>query len=1047
MTTMRWITLPLLLLGSVGIAAAQIPKLLDAPVAGTQGFEFTSVFPDNPTPVLRPDGIGLLMINGPELTYGFPGENLVPHWHRRFTGNIQAGFSGSPSGTILAYNAALGQVVEIAESNGAVLRLVGTYELGRTLHVGAGFFGLSIVNDQGSTIVRIYNTTTGAFFHEWKDEVNELLTGNRGFVGGGADQYFYSRRQRIKLDTKAVTTFNPGSTNAMFAGWDLNGYVAQAIYNRNADGSNGAFVRFRVLRPDGTTVDLPVPAAGTTQSFAGFQKNTPIHHIGLLVQTTSPSGVLGSSIVRYRTSDGVLASTFVYGGGTATQFPAEHVPFGSRGAYFSGRIVTRARSGLALFEPSSSPVPVPGTRVGEFSGSVQKVLPTLSGAFYSSVWTMGGQKREDISFLRRQDQKAAYYAGDPGTFTTSAIPSALDASPSYNVAAVSSFGRTGTSPATYMFTTANRTALATLAQGLNSIAFVNDTDFWGQWSDNSKIQLFRRTGSAVGVLSTVNDFGTLPLTASTTKVAVTTFTASRKDIKVYDAAGVAQTIALTTQPLRVRFGTDGVLNVVSLGAAANQIKVDRWNVTPATPASLTSITAPFATTDATALRAAINDNGRVLAVYGPSSGAATHFAQNRSTLRLYRLSDLTPIETYTDFAPNALSALEMSNGAVLHTVTGVNAPSYTVPPFVDKMSVPSTIIGGGDTVNLTVFLPFRPLEATTVALAQSGGITMASSVVIPANGISATIPISVDQTLVPSTKTITATVNGVSTVLTLSIVPPRPSSVVIAPSSVTGGAGATGTVNIIGVAPAGGLTVNLSSNNASGQSAASVVVPAGTKTVNFPITTTPNVNDVTAKFTATANGGSAIGNLNILYARVSTFTTDASTVQGGNKVKATVTLTGPAPTGGQTVTVTSSNATAIASTTIVVPAGATTASKLLDTNKVYPDQTANLTGTYKASSVATSVLVKAARAITVVVSPNRVQAGDSVTAFILLDSAAAASYPLTLTINGVTTTVPVATGAVFVSFTFTAPAVAPGVYHVTVGNALGTVMTPLEIIP
>lgn len=68
--------------------------------------------------------------------------------------------------------------------------------------------------------------------------------------------------------------------------------------------------------------------------------------------------------------------------------------------------------------------------------------------------------------------------------------------------------------------------------------------------------------------------------------------------------------------------------------------------------------------------------------------------------------------------------------------------------------------------------------------------------------------------------------------------PPALAGIGASPNPVTGGAPSTGTVSLTAAAPAGGLTVSLSSSNAAVASVpASVTVPAGTTTVNFAIAT------------------------------------------------------------------------------------------------------------------------------------------------------------------------------------------------------------------
>ncbi len=76
----------------------------------------------------------------------------------------------------------------------------------------------------------------------------------------------------------------------------------------------------------------------------------------------------------------------------------------------------------------------------------------------------------------------------------------------------------------------------------------------------------------------------------------------------------------------------------------------------------------------------------------------------------------------------------------------------------------------------------------------------------------------------------------------------------LSPASVTGGATATGTIALSGPAPANGLTISLTSDNAAATVPASVPVAASASGTTFPITTTEVTASTTANITATYNG-------------------------------------------------------------------------------------------------------------------------------------------------------------------------------------------------
>lgn len=76
----------------------------------------------------------------------------------------------------------------------------------------------------------------------------------------------------------------------------------------------------------------------------------------------------------------------------------------------------------------------------------------------------------------------------------------------------------------------------------------------------------------------------------------------------------------------------------------------------------------------------------------------------------------------------------------------------------------------------------------------------------------------------------------------------------ISPNSVRGGVGSTGTITLTNPAPAGGLPFTMSSNNAAAIVPGTVTVPAGTSTVNYPITTNSVVSNQVCTITAARDG-------------------------------------------------------------------------------------------------------------------------------------------------------------------------------------------------
>ncbi len=106
-------------------------------------------------------------------------------------------------------------------------------------------------------------------------------------------------------------------------------------------------------------------------------------------------------------------------------------------------------------------------------------------------------------------------------------------------------------------------------------------------------------------------------------------------------------------------------------------------------------------------------------------------------------------------------------------------------------------------------------------------------------------------------------------------VTPAADALSVSPSAVVGGNNAQGTVTLANAAPAGGLSVPLSSSNpAAAQIPASVQVPAGATSASFPVSTSTVTARTTVTLSATINGTARTATLDV--------TPKSSAVPSGN---------------------------------------------------------------------------------------------------------------------------------------------------------------------
>ena len=214
------------------------------------------------------------------------------------------------------------------------------------------------------------------------------------------------------------------------------------------------------------------------------------------------------------------------------------------------------------------------------------------------------------------------------------------------------------------------------------------------------------------------------------------------------------------------------------------------------------------------------------------------------------------------------------------------------------------------------------------------------------------------------------------------------SSVTVSPSAVAGGVSSTGTATLSGPAPLGGAVVSLSSDNTSAATVpASVTVAAGAASATFTIATVPVSSATIARISGLFGGVTRSTNLTVNPPSLSSLSLNPSTVQGGNSSTGTVTLSGPAPTGGAVVTLSNSNTTAATvPASVTVAAGATGATFAVTTSPVSGSTAVTITATYKGVN-RTSVLTVTPPPPTVnalAVSPSSVVGGTSSTGTVTL---------------------------------------------------------------
>ena len=318
---------------------------------------------------------------------------------------------------------------------------------------------------------------------------------------------------------------------------------------------------------------------------------------------------------------------------------------------------------------------------------------------------------------------------------------------------------------------------------------------------------------------------------------------------------------------------------------------------------------------------------------------------------------------------------------------------------------PSTV-----TVNPTSVLGGSPVDGrvTLNGTAGAGGykVNLTSSntnVVVPANVTvpdgqsSATFAITTKSVSTDTVVTITAgtTPSTVSAKLTLTRI--RINTIALSPSSVGGGASSQATVTLNGPAPAGGAAVVLQSNKSFATVPATVNVAGGQTSAIFTVSTVPVASDSIATVTAVYGGASSSADLAVGKVSLYNLTLSQGTAMGGTTRTATVTLTGPAPSGGLQVLLSSDNAAATLPGSVTVTANQVKASVTVTTIPVVETTVVTLTAR-AGTTEKTALLEVQPPTASIKVSPSTITGGNVSTGTVTLNGKAPASG-LTLAVS------------------------------------------------
>lgn len=239
-----------------------------------------------------------------------------------------------------------------------------------------------------------------------------------------------------------------------------------------------------------------------------------------------------------------------------------------------------------------------------------------------------------------------------------------------------------------------------------------------------------------------------------------------------------------------------------------------------------------------------------------SSGVSISLSGGDSSITLPSTASVTSGSKSVTFNVPTSIVTAMDAETVTAQLNGANTnASLTLKPegIVSAVTFsPSSVVGGVNSTG-TVKLTYAagPTGVTVSLSGGDGSISYPSTVSIASGASSATFTVTTSAVTANDSETVTGTLGPSSAHGSLTVTASTLASLAFSPGSVVGGTSSTGTVTLTGVAPTNGLVVNLSGGDSYVGYPSSVTVPAGSKTVQFTITTSAVTSTKSEKITAT----------------------------------------------------------------------------------------------------------------------------------------------------------------------------------------------------
>ncbi len=311
------------------------------------------------------------------------------------------------------------------------------------------------------------------------------------------------------------------------------------------------------------------------------------------------------------------------------------------------------------------------------------------------------------------------------------------------------------------------------------------------------------------------------------------------------------------------------------------------------------------------------------------------------------------------------------------------------PIVLTSIQLDHAILGGASTTGMVSISTSAPPGGVMVAMFSSAPAvaTIPSAVAVAAGQTSCWFHLSTAEVTTPTAVQVQASLLGQNLTANITINPLGPKSILCQPA--VGGYDSSCSLYINGVAPTGGVVVDLTSDNAAVQVPATVTVPEGTDHVSVVTSTLPVASLVTVTLTAaTPNGVSVQGSFGVSRFGPLYMTFNPPMVAAGTSSVGVVRLNAPAPSGGLVVALSSDNPVATVPGSVNVAAGSAWSDNFTVTTGGSDAATATITATANDVSVSGALTIAGEPTLSAVTVPSPSGAGGAIRGMVRIDGVA-----------------------------------------------------------